>query len=572
VNTAPNSADQVAVDQAYRKLRASGIDHGTAMSMAEQYVLDHKQGASDKFNANRTANRAAKADAERRASAVANAPPPEQEMTPDELRAAGQNPYTEPGPNMPDGRRAAKPRAMEYKSEAETYNTRPQLVPQNVPSGPQTPLNKPPEYGDTERYGPSPRDLANNERGYVATYNDDGTVSYRLSPTTGVAGLPGALGRGGRRSDLEGPMLDENGRPIKVNLGPDLNGNPQGNGPAPRFVPQVRNGPTGEQVVYGQSDLTQRRNNAYQAERRLYRMSQQAGVSPAEFRKSHPELFTDLEVPVAPPQSQAPTAQPPGQFGLMESPTGSPAAPSRTLAAKPQLVRSGVGARMAVQGARQEKAQQREDAWRSQMMLSGGQPNRAQKAAINGYLQLGDPNVSDWQKAVMANRLAPDMDNTTPLTVDAMGAQNALRFLNSTNLGANMFNPMAQAAQQAQIDQMNSQKTPEEQLPLHRDKPDIHPAELSYADTYTGQHYSADQAMGISSEFTISEQQAVIDHLVNDKGYSLPKAQKIVDEIARRRHSQSWMGSPQRDPATGAAAPPPTAPPGSDPAAWGGGV
>jgi hypothetical protein len=36
----------------------------------------------------------------------------------------------------------------------------------------------------------------------------------------------------------------------------------------------------------------------------------------------------------------------------------------------------------------------------------------------------------------MASRLAPDMDNTTPLTVEAMGAQNAMRLLNGINLGA----------------------------------------------------------------------------------------------------------------------------------------
>jgi hypothetical protein len=67
------------------------------------------------------------------------------------------------------------------------------------------------------------------------------------------------------------------------------------------------------------------------------------------------------------------------------------------------------------------------------MMLAG---SNAKKNAVNAYNQLGDPNVSDWQKAVMANRLAPDMDNTTPLTVDAMGAQNAMRLLNGVNLGA----------------------------------------------------------------------------------------------------------------------------------------
>jgi hypothetical protein len=91
------------------------------------------------------------------------------------------------------------------------------------------------------------------------------------------------------------------------------------------------------------------------------------------------------------------------------------------------------GRREAVRGAKRNDANARRDAWRSQMMLAG---SNGRKNAVNAYNQLGDPNVSDWQKAVMANRLAPDMDNTTPLTVEAMGAQNAMRLLNGINLGA----------------------------------------------------------------------------------------------------------------------------------------
>lgn len=54
-------------------------------------------------------------------------------------------------------------------------------------------------------------------------------------------------------------------------------------------------------------------------------------------------------------------------------------------------------------------------------------------------------------------------------------------------------------------------------------------------------------AGGNSSEFTVDEQQKVIDHLVNNKQYKLEKAQRIVDEIARRRAASSYRGNPVRE-------------------------
>jgi hypothetical protein len=80
-------------------------------------------------------------------------------------------------------------------------------------------------------------------------------------------------------------------------------------------------------------------------------------------------------------------------------------------------------------------------------MLAG---SNGRKNAVNAYNPLGDPNVSDWQKAVMANRLAPDIDNTTPLTVDAMGAQNAMRLLTSANIGGALGGANGMLQQQAE--------------------------------------------------------------------------------------------------------------------------
>lgn len=293
---------------------------------------------------------------------------------------------TEPGVRMPDGSRVTPSQAIYDEDEAQAYNIR-------TPNGPGW-------------YNPSGRDKAMMARGYVPVMNQDGTVSYRLGPGGEVDGLPGAPGRGGRREDLEAPLLKADGTPVL-----DGNGNP-----VPRFRVQNMSGPLSENnSVYVQSDEARAKQAAYMKERQLYRDAQIQGVSPATL-----------------------LAQSPGDYG--------------DLTAGGQ--RDRVGARAANEGARQAAAAKREEAWRSQMMLAGRNPA---KNAVNAYNALNDPNTNDWQRAVMANALRPDMDNTTPLTVDAMGAQNAMRLLNSTNLGAAGFgatNPLVQA----QADQLARDK------------------------------------------------------------------------------------------------------------------
>lgn len=109
----------------------------------------------------------------------------------------------------------------------------------------------------------------------------------------------------------------------------------------------------------------------------------------------------------------------------------------------------------ALSRARSQDQNNRMATWKAQAMLAGGRPTGGiggSKAAVNAFHQLNDPNTNDWQKAVMANALRPDMDNTTPLTVDAMGAQNAMRLLNATNLGANGFGGAGAAATQMYSD------------------------------------------------------------------------------------------------------------------------
>lgn len=148
----------------------------------------------------------------------------------------------------------------------------------------------------------------------------------------------------------------------------------------PGFSLEPVRGPTGTNYIYKQNEAAQKQQAGYMNERQIARFADASGLTESELTAMTPEQR-----------------------------------------------------RSAVRGAKRSDAQDREEAWRSQMMLAGRNPA---KNAVNAYNSLNDPNTNDWQRAVMANALRPDMDNTTPLTVDAMGAQNALRFLNSTNLGA----------------------------------------------------------------------------------------------------------------------------------------
>lgn len=84
----------------------------------------------------------------------------------------------------------------------------------------------------------------------------------------------------------------------------------------------------------------------------------------------------------------------------------------------------------------------RNNAWKAQSMLAGGQPTggpRGTKAVTNAWYALGDEGLNDWQRLTMAKALRPDIDGTSPLTVDANSAKNAMRLLNAEVLGQGMM-------------------------------------------------------------------------------------------------------------------------------------
>jgi hypothetical protein len=386
---------------------------------------------------------------------------------------AGPSPLTttEPGVRMPDGSRVSPPRAIYDQDEAAAYDTR-------TPNGPGW-------------YNPSGRDKDMLARGYVPVMNDDGTVSYRLSPSGDVAGLPGAPGRGGRRDDLEAQMQKADGTPMV-----DAQGTP-----IPRFRIANMSGPLSENnSVYVQSNEAKAKQDAYMRERQLYRDAQTQGVSPAQLLAANPGDYGDL------------TAG--GQRGR-------------------------VNARVANEGASLADERKRMDAWRAQMTLGGGQPTAAQKAAIQSYRQLNDPSTNDWQKLVLAMRLGRDVQGITP--IGAAAAHNAqltkLGLEVAQGRGFQHMNP----AQQAMIQQqMNAQKPVAERAQERVAAGTLnHPDVLEHANNIVNSHYSAAGALGNTSRFTDNEVFLAAQKLSDQTGMSLEDATKMMRGIQQERNNNA---------------------------------
>lgn len=429
------------------------------------------------------------------------APPPtapdEVPLTADELRGMGYNPYTEPGVNMPDGTKAARPRQLMTESEAAAYNTR-------TPNGPGW-------------YNPSGRDKDMMARGYVPVMNQDGTVSYRLGPGGEVDGLPGTPGRGGRREDLEAPLMKADGTPVL-----DGNGNP-----VPRFRVDNMSGPLSENnSVYVQSNEARAKQDAYRRERQLYRDAEIQGVSPAQL-----------------------LAQSPGDYG--------------DLTAGGQ--RDRIGARAANEGARQAAAAKREEAWRAQMMLGGGRPTGGiggSKATVNAWLNLPpDQRASAMRYMLPGGQLSATVDAANATQAGRMAQQAMVAFLQN-NPGAT---PEQRAAAEIQLRKGD---------PAAAGAADIaagkfgSPEALDEFDRLAGANDTT--WAGFSYE---DERRMAATLQKPPYNMSQAEAEAKAYEYAEKRRWVSGGGPGGAKPAAPGAAPgTPAPPPSSDPRAWGGGA
>lgn len=108
--------------------------------------------------------------------------------------------------------------------------------------------------------------------------------------------------------------------------------------------------------------------------------------------------------------------------------------------------------RIASQGAAASDRNDARKAWRAQTMLAGGQPTggpRGTKAATTALAMM----PQEWQNAVLAKSLRPDLDGTTPLTVEANSAKNAMRLLNAELFAQGGSGDMRQQALEMQTRQ-----------------------------------------------------------------------------------------------------------------------
>lgn len=415
----------------------------------------------------------------------------------EELIDAGFQATSEMGPRMPDGS-VRRPAGRQFKNEREAadYTRRPEFV---APGDPTLP-------GGTGRYTPSAKDDDMRANGYVPIYLPDGTVTYQLSPDNGVPGLPGAPGRAGVRADLEGPM--------RVGRKPVLDANGRA---APGFEHGERDGPTGPQMVYEQSDESAQRQDAYQAERMLFRLANQAHMSPAEFRAKYPEQFKDLGA----------------------------------TSAGGTVMRPGVDARLAVQGARQEDADMRRERWQAQMLLGAGHPNGATKQVSNMLMSLPeDQRASAMRYMMPGGGMSAHVDASHNTQLTALG----LRVAQNPSLGG-----MPPALAAAQADAMAAERRKND--PPAAGAEDLRsgtrrgsPEALAELTRLAEQHDSGDASgswwlpfvgMGGVGHMSDRDEAALAATLERDYGMSKEDAARTAQTHADRRRWEHKKGGPQ---------------------------
>ncbi len=353
------------------------------------------------------AQRRAAEDSAAASWAAANAPtdPLDEPRTVEELRDMGLFGESEPGPRTVDGMPVRRPQEFTTEREAQGYTTR-------------TPISATDRAfrnggllrGDpTAAFEPSQRDIDMEARGFLPVFGPDGSVGYSVASSDPASSIPGAPGRRGRRADLEGPLMRD-GKPVYQtdaggNVVKDKDGFPV---PAPMYESQNVLGPTGMMYVYRPSEETRAYNADLADEQRIRRQANAAGMSADDIAAMDP-----------------------------------------------------AARRRAVSDARDARQRQLLDNVRAVGMLTGGQPSWGRGGTgttAMQYLQM----PQDWRNAVMAQNLAPGLDGTTPLTVEATSNKNAMRLLTADLLregmqgqgGGDVFKQKNRDAAQAAFDKM----------------------------------------------------------------------------------------------------------------------
>jgi hypothetical protein len=181
--------------------------------------------------------------------------------TPEEIRAAGYQSMSEPGPTSIDGTPVRRPEQFATMDDARDYSTRVPLTDAE---------RKARRDGATHRM--SPKDEAMAARGFMPVNTPDGRVSYMVGyedaegdPRFQPSVIPGAPGRVGARGDLE-----------------------QTDPSKPGFFIDEAQGPAGRAYVYRQNEAAQNAQSDYMRERQLYRQARAAGMTPAQLRAADP--------------------------------------------------------------------------------------------------------------------------------------------------------------------------------------------------------------------------------------------------------------------------------------------
>ncbi len=165
-----------------------------------------------------------------------------------------------------------------------------------------------------------------------------------------------------------------------------------------------------ESLAVGQRE----RSDDYRKERLLYRMAEQTGMSIEELRANNPQFSSVGQIPARDGAGIPTLTRTKDGMQLRTMPTSTSS--MRDAAAQNRI----------------SESQAREKAWRSQMMLAGNNPR---KNAVNAWNALGEEGLNDWQRLTMAKALRPDIDGTSPLTVEANSAKNAMRLINADMVG-----------------------------------------------------------------------------------------------------------------------------------------